>query len=126
VGSCVDNSRILTVAMEMVREGGIGRDFSELPIAASAPGWWSEKAITIGFYAVASGITTVLGSPFNILGSEAVTRFVTDEIEGLTGGRFAFETDPLKAAQLIVAHLDRKREALKLRPMMYDALPAIA
>jgi carbon-monoxide dehydrogenase catalytic subunit len=126
MGSCVDNSRILTVAMEMVREGGIGRDFSELPIAAAAPGWCTEKAISIGFYAVASGITTVLGSPFNILGSEAVTRFVTDEIEGLVGARFAFESDPVKAAELIVAHLDRKREALKLRPMMYEALPAIA
>jgi len=126
VGSCVDNSRILTVAMEMVREGGIGRDFSELPIAAAAPGWWSEKAITIGFYAVASGITTVLGSPFNILGSEAVTRFVTEGLEELVGARFAFESDPVKAAELIVAHLDRKREALKLRPMMYEALPAIA
>jgi len=126
MGSCVDNSRILTVAMEMVREGGIGRDFSELPIAAMAPGWWSEKAITIGFYAVASGITTVLGSPFNILGSEAVTRFVTEDIEELTGARFAFESDPVKAAGLIVEHLDRKREALKLRPMMYEALPAIA
>jgi carbon-monoxide dehydrogenase catalytic subunit len=126
VGSCVDNSRILTVAMEMVKEGGIGRDFSELPIAAAAPGWWSEKAIAIGFYAVASGILTVLGSPLNILGSEAVTKFVTEDIEGLLGGRFAFESDPLKAAQLIVEHLDRKREALKLRPMMYEALPAIA
>jgi len=114
------------VCMEMVREGGIGRDFSELPVAAAAPGWWSEKAITIGFYAVASGILTVLGSPFNILGSEAVTKFVTDDIEGMTGGRFAFEPDPTKAAELIVAHLDRKREALKLRPMLHDTEPAIA
>jgi carbon-monoxide dehydrogenase catalytic subunit len=126
MGSCVDNSRILTVCMEMVREGGIGRDFSELPVAAAAPGWWSEKAITIGFYAVASGILTVLGSPFNILGSEAVTKYVTDDIEGLTGGKFAFEPDPTKAAELIAAHLDRKREALKLRPMLYDIEAAIA
>jgi carbon-monoxide dehydrogenase catalytic subunit len=109
VGSCVDNSRILTVAQEMVSEGGIGRDFSELPIAASAPGWWSEKAIAIGFYAVASGITTFLGSPFNILGSEAVTRFVTDELEGLVGARFTFESDPIKSAQLIVHRLERRQ-----------------
>ncbi|MBI4279663.1 MAG: anaerobic carbon-monoxide dehydrogenase catalytic subunit [Armatimonadetes bacterium] len=123
-GSCVDNSRILTACIEMVREGGVGRDFSELPVAAAAPGWWSEKAITIGFYAVASGILTVLGSPFNILGSPTVTRFVTEEIEGLTGGRFAFESDPVKAARLIIAHMDKKREALKLRPMMYEVVPA--
>jgi carbon-monoxide dehydrogenase catalytic subunit len=126
MGSCVDNSRILTVCIEMVSEGGVGRDFSELPVAAAAPGWWSEKAITIGFYAVASGILTVLGSPLNILGSEAVTKYVTEDMEGLTGGRFAFESDPAKAAELIVAHLDKKREALKLRPMLHDTRSTIA
>lgn len=126
MGSCVDNSRILTVCIEMVREGGVGRDFSELPVAAAAPGWWSEKAITIGFYAVASGILTVLGSPLDILGSEAVTKYVTDDLEGLTGGRFAFEPDPARAADLIVAHLDRKREALKLRPMLHETRSSTA
>jgi len=126
MGSCVDNSRILTVCIEMVKEGGVGRDFSELPVAAAAPGWWSEKAITIGFYAVASGILTVLGSPLNILGSEAVTKYVTEDLEGLVGGRFAFEPDPVRAADLIVAHLDRKRDALKLRPMLHETQPAIA
>ncbi len=124
VGSCVDNSRLLTVCMQMVEEGGIGRDFSELPVAAAAPGWWSEKAIAIGFYAVASGLLTVLGSPLNILGSEAVTRYVTEELESETGGRFAFEPDAAAAADLIAAHLDKKREALKLRPMMYESPPA--
>lgn len=126
VGSCVDNSRLLTVCMEMVKEGGVGRDFSELPVAAAAPGWWSEKAIAIGFYAVASGLLTVLGSPLNILGSEAVTRLVTEEMEGMTGGKFAFEADAPAAADLIVAHLDRKRAALKLRPMLYESPPPAA
>jgi len=126
VGSCVDNSRLLTICMEMVREGGVGEDFSELPLAAAAPGWWSEKAIAIGFYAVASGLLTVLGSPLNILGSDAVTQFVTKDMEDLTGGRFAFEPDAAKAADLIIAHIDRKREALKLRPMMYEPAPAPA
>ncbi len=125
-GSCVDNSRILTACMEMVKEGGIGRSFDELPVAAAAPGWWSEKAISIGFYAVASGIFTVLGSPFNVLGSEAVTRYITEELEELTGGKFAWESDGVKAARLIVEHLDKKREALKLRPMMYETVPAMA
>jgi carbon-monoxide dehydrogenase catalytic subunit len=124
VGSCVDNSRLLTVCKKMVDEGGVGADFSELPVAAAAPGWWSEKAIAIGFYAVASGLLTVLGSPLNILGSEALTRFVTEDIEELTGGRFAFEPDAAAAAELMAAHIDHKREALKLRPMMYEPAPA--
>ena len=124
VGSCVDNSRLLTVCKQMVDEGGVGADFSELPVAAAAPGWWSEKAIAIGFYAVASGLLTVLGSPLNILGSEAVTKYVTEDIEELTGGRFAFEPDPVAAAELMAAHIEGKREALKLRPMMHDPVPA--
>ena len=45
VGSCVDNSRLLTVCAEMVREGGVGKDFTELPVAAAAPGWWSATTI---------------------------------------------------------------------------------
>ena len=130
VGSCVDNSRILTICIEMVNEGGLGDDFASCPSPAAAPGWWSEKAIAIGFYVVASGLLTVLGSPLNILGSEAVTRFVTEDLESMTGGRFAFEPDPVTAADLMIAHLDRKREALKLRPMLYepgaaDAAPAL-
>ncbi len=123
VGSCVDNSRLLTVCTQMVNEGGVGKDFTELPVAAAAPGWWSEKAIAIGFYAVASGLLTVLGSPLNILGSDAVTQFVTKDLEDLTGGRFAFEPDAAAAAELMAAHIDRKREALKLRPMMYEPVP---
>ena len=35
-----------------------------------------------------------------------------------------FEADPSKAADLICAHLDKKREALKLRPMLHDTQPA--
>jgi carbon-monoxide dehydrogenase catalytic subunit len=124
VGSCVDNSRLLTVCAEMVREGGVGKDFTELPVAAAAPGWWSEKAIAIGFYAVASGLFTVLGSPLNILGSDLLTKFVTEDLEELTGGKFAFESDAAAAAELMAAHIDRKREALKLRPMMYEPAPA--
>ena len=75
---------------------------------------------------MASGLLTVLGSPLNILGSEAVTRLVTEELEGMTGGRFAFEPDAVKAADLIVEHIDRKRAALKLRPMMHEPPPPAA
>jgi carbon-monoxide dehydrogenase catalytic subunit len=47
LGSCIDNSRILTVVSDMVREGGLGDDISDLPIAGVAPEWMSEKALCI-------------------------------------------------------------------------------
>ena len=120
VGSCVDNSRILTAATEMVKEGGIGNDISELPVAGAAPEWMSEKAIAIGTYFVASGVFTVFGTPLNVLGSPPVTRYLTEELEEIVGGKWAFESDPVKAAHLMIDHINGKREALHLRPMMYS------
>ena len=120
MGSCVDNSRILVACTEMVKEGGIGEDISQLPVAAVAPEAMSEKAVAIGLYAVASGITTFYNPAPRVLGSPAVFDYLTQEIERDFGARWVFETDPIKAAQQVTAHLDGKRAALKLPPMMYQ------
>jgi carbon-monoxide dehydrogenase catalytic subunit len=119
MGSCVDNSRILIACCEVLKEGGLGEDIADLPVAAAAPEWMSEKAVAIGMYAVGSGILTVFGHPLPVTGSEAVEEYLTSGIEKDFGGRWAFEADPIKAAHLIIEHLDKKREALKLKPMMY-------
>jgi len=122
LGSCVDNSRILTACCQMVAEGGLGEDISDLPVAGAAPEWMSEKAVAIGMYVVASGILTVFGKPLPVLGSRALTDFLCGpELEDLVGARWAFEEDPVKAANLMMDHIDRKRQALKLRPMMYPS-----
>lgn len=119
LGSCVDNSRILTACCEMVKEGGIGKSLDELPVAGAAPEWMSEKAIAIGWYFVASGALVVFGTPYPLYGSNNLTNFVTKDIETITGGKWAFESDPAHMAKIIIEHLDKKREALKLKPMMY-------
>ncbi len=119
MGSCVDNSRILIALTNMVHEGGLGDDISDIPAAGAAPEWMSEKAVAIAFYFVASGVFTVLGNPFPIEASENLTRFLTEEIEKLVGGKFAFEPDPIKAAHLMLEHIERKRHALKLPAPMY-------
>jgi len=122
LGSCVDNSRILTAASYIIEEGGLGQDLSDIPAAGCAPEWMSEKAITIGFYFVASGVYTVFGaSPFATLGSKNLTDYLTRGIEEVTGGRFEFCDDPFKMAQLMIAHIDKKRQELKLKPAMYSA-----
>ncbi|MFA4889600.1 MAG: anaerobic carbon-monoxide dehydrogenase catalytic subunit [Candidatus Omnitrophota bacterium] len=120
LGSCVDNSRILTAASQIIAEGGLGEDLSDIPAAGCAPEWMSEKAITIGFYFVASGVYTIFGaSPFATLGSKNLTDYLTGEIEGITGAKFDFCDDPLEMARLMVAHIDKKRAALKLKPLLY-------
>ena len=112
MGSCVDNSRILIAATAMVKDGGLGDDISELPVAGAAPEWMSEKAISIGQYFVASGVFTVFGATWPTLGSEILTKHLFEEMEGMVGGKWAFEPDPIEAAKLMIAHIDSKRKAL--------------
>jgi len=112
MGSCVDNSRILMAATAMVKDGGLGDDISDLPVAGAAPEWMSEKAISIGQYFVASGVFTVFGVTWPTLGNEAVTKLLFKDSEEVYGGMWAFEPDPIKAAQLMISHIDKKRKAL--------------
>ena len=112
MGSCVDNSRILMAATAVVKEGGLGDDISDLPAAGAAPEWMSEKAITIGQYFVASGVYTVFGTTWPTLGSEVLSKYLFEDIAETLGGRWAFETDPIKSAQLMIKHIDARRKAL--------------
>ena len=112
LGSCVDNSRILMAATAMVKDGGLGDDISDLPVAGAAPEWMSEKAISIGQYFVGSGVFTVFGVNWPTLGSNEVTEFLFKDFEAMYGGMWAFEPDPIKAAQLMIEHIDNKRQAL--------------
>jgi len=120
VGACVDNSRILATLTNIVSEGGLGSDISELPVAGAAPEWMSEKAVAIGMYFVASGVYTMIGHPLPMMGSRNLFEYLTDGIEGDVGGKWAFELDPIEAARKMIRHIDKKRKALKLKPMMYE------
>jgi carbon-monoxide dehydrogenase catalytic subunit len=112
LGSCVDNSRILLAATEVVKAGGLGNDISSLPAAGSAPEWMSEKAISIGQYFVSSGVYTVFGTVFPAEGAPVFQRFLFEEMEKMYGGMWDFEKDPIKHARMMIAHIDKKRKEL--------------
>jgi carbon-monoxide dehydrogenase catalytic subunit len=112
MGSCVDNSRLLEAATEVVAEGGLGDDLSEVPAVGVAPEWMSEKAIAIGCYFVASGVDVILGHPFHVGGSENVSRFLNEETRELFGASFHVCTDPKEAAEKVMEIINRKRERL--------------
>jgi len=112
MGSCVDNSRILIAATALVKEGGLGDDICDLPVAGAAPGWMSEKAISIGHYFVASGVYTIFGTTFPTLGSKKYTDYLFKGLEEEWGGKWDFEPDPLEMAKKMIDHIDKKRKAL--------------
>jgi carbon-monoxide dehydrogenase catalytic subunit len=112
MGSCVDNSRILLAATEVVKAGGLGNDISDWPVAGSAPEWMSEKAISIGHYVVASGIYTVFGVTLPTSGAPEFHNYLCKEFEKIYGGMWDIEPDPIKHAHLMIAHIDKKRKEL--------------
>jgi carbon-monoxide dehydrogenase catalytic subunit len=112
MGSCVDNSRILMAATEVVKAGGLGKDISDLPAAGSAPEWMSEKAVSIGQYFVASGVYTVFGVTLPVSGSPVFENYLYKELENIYGGMWDMEADPIAHAHKMIAHIDRKRKAL--------------
>ena len=115
MGSCVDNSRILTILSQMATEGGLGEDISDIPAVGMASEWMSEKAISIATYCVASGAYVILGGNDGpVSGSEEVLRLISDGWEAKVGGRLEFVEEGEEIVRRALAHIDKKRAALGL------------
>jgi len=112
LGSCVDNSRILLAATEVVKAGGLGDDLSDLPVAGSAPEWMSEKAIAIGQYFVTSGVYTIFGGVLQTTGAPVFQKYLFEDLEEIYGGKWDMVEDPMEHAHKMIAHIDKKRKAL--------------
>jgi carbon-monoxide dehydrogenase catalytic subunit len=121
MGSCVDNTRILTVLTQMVEEGGLGDDIDQIPAVGLAPEWMSEKALSIGTYCVASGAYVIFGGaspisgmPDRVTDSDAVLKYISEGWEKIYGGKLEFIPDPDEMIKAALAHIDKKRAALGL------------
>ncbi len=118
LGSCVDNSRILTVLTQIATEGGLGDDIDELPAVGLCPEWMCEKAIAIGTYFAASGAHVVFGVSSPVKASTVATRLMTEGWEEMVGGDLEFIPDWNEMLARSLELIDGKRAALKLKP--YD------
>lgn len=121
MGSCVDNTRILTVLTQMVEDGGLGDDIDQIPAVGLAPEWMSEKALSIGTYCVASGAYVIFGGsspvsgmPDKVSDSDLVAHFISSGWEKLYGGKLEFIPDPDEMIAKTLAHIDKKRADLGL------------
>lgn len=121
MGSCVDNTRILTVLTQMVEEGGLGEDIDQIPAVGLAPEWMSEKALSIATYCVASGAYVIFGGsspvsgmPDRVSDSDIVLNYISEGWEKLYGGKLEFIANPDEMIQRTLEHIDKKRAALGL------------
>ncbi|MFT5731219.1 MAG: carbon-monoxide dehydrogenase catalytic subunit [Desulforhopalus sp.] len=111
-GSCVDNSRVIQLC-GLVADA-LGVDISDLPVWGASPEWYSEKAVAIGMYCVASGIPVQLGTPPQITGSKLVTDLALGGLEDVFGASFLVEPDFKKAVEIMDERISAKRVALGL------------
>ena len=121
MGSCVDNTRILTVLTQMVEEGGLGDDIDQIPAVGLAPEWMSEKALAIGTYCVASGAYVIFGGsspvsgmPDKVSDSDIVLKYISEGWEEIYGGKLEFIADPDEMIRKTLEHIDKKRADLGL------------
>jgi carbon-monoxide dehydrogenase catalytic subunit len=87
---------------------------SDLPAVGIAPEWMSEKALSIGTYAAASGAYVLFGveSPYEF--SEEVSNLISEGWEDMMGGKMEFLADPKEIVRRSLEHIDKKRAELKL------------
>jgi len=121
MGSCVDNTRILTVLTQIVAEGGLGEDIDQVPAVGLAPEWMSEKALAIATYCVASGAYVIFGGaspvsgmPDRVSDSDLVLKYISEGWEEMYGGKLEFIQDPDEMIKATLEHIDKKRADLGL------------
>lgn len=111
-GPCLAIGRLELVATELAAYLGI--DIPQLPLVLSAPQWLEEQALADGAFGLALGLPLHLAIPPFITGSKVVTKVLTEDLEGLTGGKLILEDDVVKAADKLEEIVVNKRKALGL------------
>lgn len=108
-GPCLAIGRLEIVATELAEYLGI--DIPQLPLVLSAPQWLEEQALADGAFGLSLGLPLHLAiSPF-IDGSPVVSKLLTEDLEGITGGRLIIEDDVIKAAdELEKIIIDRRKK----------------
>lgn len=111
-GTCTDTGRISMLVAALADHLDV--DVPQLPIAVTAPEWMEQKATIDGVFAVAFGAYTHLSPTPFITGAPLLVKLLTEEVEGLTGGKIALGDDPFEVARNIEAHILIKRKGLGL------------
>lgn len=115
MGSCVDNTRAYDLMTLLAREWQM--DTPKVPYAASAPEAMSEKAISIGSWAVTLGMPVHVGVTPPIPGSQLIDGIAQQIAQDVYGGYFMWEEDPYKAAEKILAALQERTWKLRVHRM---------
>ncbi|MFW6305488.1 MAG: anaerobic carbon-monoxide dehydrogenase catalytic subunit [Candidatus Saliniplasma sp.] len=111
-GTCTDTGRLINLVSTVA--DALDVDPTQLPVAVTAPEYMEQKATIAAVAAIGYGLYTHVSPTPPVTGSENVVKLLTEDVEGLTGGKLAVGEDPKEIAEGIESHIDKKRKELGL------------
>jgi carbon-monoxide dehydrogenase catalytic subunit len=110
-GTCTDTGRLADLLAAISHELG-GVPVTDLPVAAVAPEYMEQKATIDAVFALALGLYTYVNPVPTVTAAPNLVKLLTQDVKDITGGQMSVETDAVKAADGISAHIEAKRKKL--------------
>jgi len=109
-GTCTDTGRLILLVTAVAN--ALGCRIPDLPVAVTAPEYMEQKATVDASAALAIGLYTHVSPTPPVGGAPDFVKLLTEDLEGLTGGKLALGEDPTEVADAILGHIKTKRSAL--------------
>jgi len=110
-GTCTDTGRIADLLAAISNALG-GVPLPDLPVVAAAPEYMEQKATIDAVFALALGLYTYVNPVPAVTGAPRLVKLLTEDCKEVTGGLLNVETDPVKAVDAILAHIEGNRRRL--------------
>jgi carbon-monoxide dehydrogenase catalytic subunit len=110
-GTCTDTGRVADLLASLSSVMG-NVSIPDLPVAAVAPEYMEQKATIDAVFALAYGLYTYVNPVPTVTGGPNLVNLLTKDCKEVTGGQLDIETDPIKAADNILASIESKRNKL--------------
>ncbi|MEJ2588064.1 MAG: anaerobic carbon-monoxide dehydrogenase catalytic subunit [Deltaproteobacteria bacterium] len=110
-GTCTDTGRVADLIAAVSNALG-DVPIPDLPIVAVAPEYMEQKATIDAIFALAFGLYTYVNPVPNVTGAPNLVKLLTEELTDVTGGLLNVETDPVKAADDLLKHIELNRRKL--------------
>jgi len=110
-GTCTDTGRLADLLAAISGALG-GVPVPDLPVAAVAPEYMEQKATIDAIFALALGLYTYVNPVPPITGAPNLVQLLTQDCKQVTGGILDVETDPVKAVDAILSHIEANRKKL--------------
>lgn len=110
-GTCTDTGRFADLLAAISNALG-GVPMPDLPVAAVAPEYMEQKATVDAVFALALGLYTYVNPVPTVTGAPNLVKLLTEDCRRMTGGLLNVETDPVKAVDAILTHIEGNRRKL--------------